>query len=42
MEVKKLKEKKYFSGVAIAALISFITYLHYSTTHRIFALQVNS
>jgi two-component system sensor histidine kinase HydH len=37
--VKRLKEKKYFSGIAIAAIILFITYLHYSTTHRILPLH---
>jgi two-component system sensor histidine kinase HydH len=39
MDVKRLKEKNYFSGIAIAALILFITYLHYSTTHRILPLH---
>lgn len=37
--VKKLKEKEYFSGIAIAALVLLITYLHYSTAHGILALH---
>jgi two-component system sensor histidine kinase HydH len=36
--IKRLKEKKY-SGIAIVALILFITYLHYSTTHGILELH---
>jgi two-component system, NtrC family, sensor histidine kinase HydH len=38
-EVKRLKEEKYFLGIAIAALILFITYLHYSTAHGILSLH---
>jgi two-component system sensor histidine kinase HydH len=37
--VKRLREEKYFSGIAIVASISFITYLHYSATHGILALH---
>jgi two-component system sensor histidine kinase HydH len=37
--VKRLKEEKYFSGIAIVASISFITYLHYSANHGILALH---
>jgi signal transduction histidine kinase len=37
--VKRFKQKKYFSGIAIAALILFITYLHYSTAHGILPLH---